>query len=74
MEGRRMVDESFLATHPAKRWGMGDVNIGGAAKLASSLEEMEEWKYRTQFFDCRGLQLDLNEEIETAAAAINALP
>ena len=52
---------------------MGDVNIGGAAKLASSLEEMEEWKYRTQFFDCRGLQLDLNEEIETAAAEINAL-
>ena len=52
---------------------MGDVNMGGAAQLASSLEDMEEWKYLTQFFDCRGLQLDLNEEIENAQAEISAL-
>jgi len=52
---------------------MGDVNIGGQMAIANSLEEQPEWKYLTQFFECRGLQLELSEEVERATAEINAL-
>jgi putative nucleotidyltransferase with HDIG domain len=52
---------------------LANVNIGGAAKLASSLDTLEEWKYLTTFFECRGLQLDLNEETASAVAEINSL-
>lgn len=52
---------------------MGEVNIGGAAQMASSLEELPEWNYLVKFFDCRGLELDLSVEIENATAEISAL-
>jgi putative nucleotidyltransferase with HDIG domain len=52
---------------------MANVNIVGAAKLASSLDALEEWKYLTTFFECRGLQLDLDEETASAVAEINSL-
>jgi putative nucleotidyltransferase with HDIG domain len=52
---------------------LGDVSIGGHIRIAESLEGQPAWKYLTQFFDCRGLDLDLNEEIEKAAAEISAL-
>lgn len=52
---------------------MGDVNICGSVQIAGSLEESQEWQYLTRYFDCRGLQLDLSEEIENATAEISAL-
>ena len=52
---------------------LGDVNIGGQMRIAKSLDEQPEWQYLTQFFNCRGLQLDLNEEIASASAEISAL-
>lgn len=52
---------------------LGHVNIGGAVELASSLEDMPEWKYLTQFYSCRGLSLDLDEEIARAEEEIKAI-
>ncbi len=52
---------------------LGDVNIGGHVKIAKSLDEQPEWQYLTQFFNCRGLDLELNDEIEKAQAEIAAL-
>jgi len=52
---------------------MGEVNIGGENELANSLDELPEWQYLTRFYDCRGLQLDLGEEIEKATGEINSL-
>jgi len=52
---------------------LGDVNIGGQKEIVQSLEELPEWKNLTQFFEFRGLQLDLSEEIESANAEIGAL-
>lgn len=52
---------------------LGDVNIGGHIKIAKTLDEQPEWQYLTRFFDCRGLDLELNDEIEKAAAEITAL-
>jgi len=52
---------------------LGDVNIGGQREIVESLEELPEWQYLNRFYDFRGLQLDLNEEIESATAEISAL-
>jgi putative nucleotidyltransferase with HDIG domain len=52
---------------------LGDISIGGHIRLAQSLEQQPEWLYLTEFFACRGLEMDLNEEIEKAAADITAL-
>ena len=52
---------------------MGDVNIGGEKELAASLDEVVEWQYLNRFFSCRGLQLDLSEEIENAKTEIESL-
>jgi len=52
---------------------LGDVNIGGQKEIVHSLEELPEWQNLTQFFEFRGLQLDLNEEIASANADISAL-
>ena len=50
---------------------LDDVSMGGHIILAKSLDEQPEWKYLTQFFSCRGLELDV--EIEKAATEITAL-
>ncbi len=43
-----------------------EINIGGQSELASTLDELPEWKFLTNFFACRGLDLDLDEEIDLA--------
>ena len=43
-----------------------EINIGGQAELASTLDELPEWKFLTDFFTCRGLDLDLDTEIDLA--------
>lgn len=50
-----------------------DINIGGNAELASTLEDLEEWKFLTTFFACRGLDLDLDEEIKLAEGEIASI-
>ena len=50
-----------------------EINIGGQLELASTLDELPEWKFLTDFFVCRGLDLDLDEEIDLAEKEINSI-
>ena len=50
-----------------------DINIGGCAELAGTLDELEEWKFLTTYFACRGLDLDLDEEINQTEREIGAI-
>lgn len=50
-----------------------EINIGGQKELAQKLHELPEWNYLTEFFSCRGLALDLDEEIELAEKEISSL-
>jgi putative nucleotidyltransferase with HDIG domain len=52
---------------------LGDVNIGGEKPLLHAFEELPEWVYLNQWFNSRGLDLDLRTEIESAEAEIKAL-
>ena len=52
---------------------LGDVNIGGEKPLLHPFVELPEWKYLNQWFNCRGLDLDLAHEIELAEADIKSL-
>jgi putative nucleotidyltransferase with HDIG domain len=52
---------------------LGDVSIGGEKPLLHAFEELPEWLYLNQWFNCRGLDLDLRTEIESAEAEIKAL-
>ncbi len=52
---------------------LGDINIGGEKPLLHPFEELPEWKYLNQWFNCRGLDLDLRSEIEAAEAEIKSL-
>lgn len=52
---------------------LGDVSIGGEKPLLHAFEELPEWLYLNQWFNCRGLDLDLRTEIERAEAEIKAL-
>jgi putative nucleotidyltransferase with HDIG domain len=50
-----------------------DINIGGSVELAGTLDELPEWKFLTTYFACRGLDLDLDEEIKLAEQEIGAI-
>jgi putative nucleotidyltransferase with HDIG domain len=50
-----------------------EINIGGQKELAYKLEDLPEWNYLTEFFNCRGLALDLDEEIELAELEISSI-
>jgi putative nucleotidyltransferase with HDIG domain len=52
---------------------LGDVNIGGEKPLTIPFEELPEWTYLNQWFDCRGLELSLTDEIKNAELEIQAL-
>jgi putative nucleotidyltransferase with HDIG domain len=52
---------------------LGDVNIGGEKPLTIPFEELPEWIYLNQWFDCRGLELSLTDEIKNAELEIQAL-
>jgi putative nucleotidyltransferase with HDIG domain len=52
---------------------LGDVSIGGEKPLLHPFEELPEWMYLNQWFNCRGLDLDLRQEIEDAETELRAL-
>ena len=52
---------------------LGDVNIGGEKPLLHPFVELPEWQYLNQWFNCRGLELDLALEIEAAEVEIKSL-
>jgi len=52
---------------------LGDVSIGGEKPLLHPFEELPEWIYLNEWFNCRGLELDLRKEIEAADAELKAL-
>lgn len=52
---------------------LGDITIGGEKPLLHPFEELPEWLYLNQWFDSRGLELNLTHEIESAQAEIAAL-
>ncbi|MFO1488923.1 MAG: sugar nucleotide-binding protein [Verrucomicrobiota bacterium] len=52
---------------------LGDINIGGEKLLLHPFAELPEWKYLNQWFNCRGLELDLRKEIEAAEAEVQLL-
>lgn len=52
---------------------LGDVSIGGEKPLLHPFAELPEWLYLNQWFNCRGLDLDLRDEIELADAELKAL-
>ena len=49
------------------------INIGGELELATSLDNLPEWKFLAEFFTCRGLDLDLDDEIDLAEKEISAI-
>lgn len=52
---------------------LGDVSIGGEKPLLHPFEELAEWQYLNQWFNSRGLELDLRHEIDAAEAEIKSL-
>lgn len=52
---------------------LGDVSIGGEKPLLHPFEELPEWLYLNQWFNCRGLELDLREEIAAAESELKIL-
>lgn len=52
---------------------LGDVNIGGEKPLQHPFEELPEWQYLNQWFNCRGLDLDLQQEIKAAEAELDTI-
>jgi putative nucleotidyltransferase with HDIG domain len=52
---------------------LGDVTIGGEKPLLHPFVELPEWKYLNQWFNCRGLDLDLRAEIDAAELEIKSL-
>jgi putative nucleotidyltransferase with HDIG domain len=52
---------------------VGQVNIGGEKELDHPFADLPEWAFLNQWFNCRGLDLDLNQEIEKAELEIQSL-
>jgi putative nucleotidyltransferase with HDIG domain len=52
---------------------VGQVNIGGEKEPDHPFENLPEWAFLNQRSDCRGLDLDLNEEIKKAELEIQTL-
>ena len=52
---------------------MGEVSIGGHAKTAAALDGLPEWQNLTTFFNCRGLSLNLKDEIAAVAREMDLL-
>ncbi len=52
---------------------MGDVSMGGHCKTAVTLDDQPEWQNLTTFFNCRGLSLNLKEEISAVTQEMDLL-
>ncbi len=50
-----------------------EINIAGHTELAATLDELPEWKFLTDYFSCRGLDLNLDDEIALAEKEVSSL-
>lgn len=66
-------EQAFLASciHVADSLAnIAGANMGGEKPAPPSLDDIPEWRHLTENFSCRGLSLDLDQELTLAKADI----